>query len=253
MKKTLISFIILVIAATSIYLLVKDSKNDRNEDTQYQKFSNNEIGLEFDYPTGDDGYVLSEVPSKDTKNELVTAIVLTSTEDSIQEPPEGGEGPAVISISVYKNSKKEWPQTWADSNPKYSLINLKIGEVYETVVGGANAIGYMADGLYASGNVVVAHGENVYVFSAQFMDEDSEIINDFNKILASIQFVPTGSEVGVPQGKLDVRVVCEQALIYMTFPSSVEADAFVAECVDGKHPQVIESYIKQMGLDGAAL
>jgi hypothetical protein len=53
-----------------------------------------------------------------------------------------------------------------------------------------------------------------------------------------------------PQGKLDIRVACEQALIYMTFPDGGEADKFVEECVEGKHPDVIENYIKQFGEDG---
>ena len=57
-----------------------------------------------------------------------------------------------------------------------------------------------------------------------------------------------------PQGKLDIAVVCESALAYMTFPDGASADAFVAECKEGKHPDVIERYKEQMGLgDGAAI
>jgi hypothetical protein len=56
------------------------------------------------------------------------------------------------------------------------------------------------------------------------------------------------------QGKLNINVVCDSALTYMTFPSSVEADQFIAECKEGKHPEVIEHYKAQMNLgDGAAL
>ena len=54
--------------------------------------------------------------------------------------------------------------------------------------------------------------------------------------------------------KLNINVVCEGALAYMTFPSSVEADAFVQDCKDGKHPEVIEKYKADMNLgDGAAI
>lgn len=55
-------------------------------------------------------------------------------------------------------------------------------------------------------------------------------------------------------GKLDINVVCESALSYMSFESSSQADIFVKECKEGKYPEVIERYKAQMGLgDGAAI
>lgn len=55
-------------------------------------------------------------------------------------------------------------------------------------------------------------------------------------------------------GKIDINAVCEGALSYMTFPDGASADAFVAECKEGKHPQVIEKYKADMNLgDGAAI
>ncbi len=50
-------------------------------------------------------------------------------------------------------------------------------------------------------------------------------------------------------GKLDINAVCDGALAYMTFPTGAEAEQFVAECKDGKHPEVIEQYRQQMGAD----
>lgn len=56
------------------------------------------------------------------------------------------------------------------------------------------------------------------------------------------------------QGKLNINVVCEGALAYMSFPDGASAEKFVAECKEGKHPEVIEQYKLQMGLgDGAAI
>jgi hypothetical protein len=55
-------------------------------------------------------------------------------------------------------------------------------------------------------------------------------------------------------GKLDINVVCEGALSYMTFPDAQSAETFVNECKEGKHPEVIERYKEQMGLgDGATI
>lgn len=59
---------------------------------------------------------------------------------------------------------------------------------------------------------------------------------------------------GVPtQGKINPQVACESALVYMTFENGAAADAFVAECVAGEHPEVIERYINEMGIDGAQI
>lgn len=57
-----------------------------------------------------------------------------------------------------------------------------------------------------------------------------------------------------PMGKLNINVVCEGALAYMTFPDAASADAFVEECKAGEHPEIIERYKAQMNLgDGAQL
>jgi membrane protease YdiL (CAAX protease family) len=54
--------------------------------------------------------------------------------------------------------------------------------------------------------------------------------------------------------KLNINVVCENALSYMSFPNAEAADKFVAECKAGEHPEVIEHYKEQMGLgDGASI
>lgn len=54
------------------------------------------------------------------------------------------------------------------------------------------------------------------------------------------------------QGKINIDAVCEGALAYMTFPDGASADAFVADCKDGKHPEVIERYKADMNLGGGA-
>ncbi len=54
--------------------------------------------------------------------------------------------------------------------------------------------------------------------------------------------------------KINIDAVCEGALAYMSFPDGAAAAQFVAECKEGKHPEVIEQYKAQMNLgDGAAI
>ncbi len=56
------------------------------------------------------------------------------------------------------------------------------------------------------------------------------------------------------QGKIDINTVCQSALAYMTFETGAQADMFVAECIQGKYPEVIERFKVQMNVgDGAAI
>jgi hypothetical protein len=64
---------------------------------------------------------------------------------------------------------------------------------------------------------------------------------------------PTGEQTDSGE-KLNIKVVCESALTYMTFPDGESADRFVAECEAGEHPDVIERYKAEMDYgDGAAI
>ncbi len=60
--------------------------------------------------------------------------------------------------------------------------------------------------------------------------------------------------VDKPQGKLNINVICEQAISYMKFTDAKSADLFIADCKEGKHPEVIEKYKADMNLgDGVAI
>jgi len=48
--------------------------------------------------------------------------------------------------------------------------------------------------------------------------------------------------------KLNIAAVCEGALAYMSFPDGASAEAFVQECKEGKHPEVIEQWKKDNGI-----
>jgi hypothetical protein len=64
-----------------------------------------------------------------------------------------------------------------------------------------------------------------------------------------------GDGANAPRGtKLDINAVCKSALAYMTFPDNRAVDVFMDECREGKHPEVIERFIKEMGGgDGRAI
>jgi hypothetical protein len=193
MKKTAFVLIGAALAVGSYYLymywaLGNDSVEQISEG--YQTYSQSDTGLAFDYLDGPEGYVVDERMPVDLGTGLVKNIMLTRTEDTLNELPVGGEGPPRIVISVFENAQKQFPRTWAEEHVQYSNINLIMSEVEEVVVGGANAIRYTADGLYASENVVVAHGDYLYVITGQFIDQDSQIRLDYVTLVSSIRFIP---------------------------------------------------------------
>ncbi len=51
------------------------------------------------------------------------------------------------------------------------------------------------------------------------------------------------------QAKINIDAVCNGALAYMTFSDGKSADLFVKECIDGKHPEVIERYKTELNLN----
>lgn len=60
-------------------------------------------------------------------------------------------------------------------------------------------------------------------------------------------YVPR-QEMPMMEGKLNINEICEGALAYTDFTDGASADAYVKECKEGKHPEVIERYKADMGL-----
>ena len=96
--------------------------------------------------------------------------------------------------------------------------------------------------------VVIALGVVVLVFVGVFAFLGEEEGAQFGEPVVSEEVMaePAAAEESSvrPQGKIDVRVACESALMYTTFTE---------ECIEGKHPEVIERFISEMGVDGAMI
>lgn len=106
---------------------------------------------------------------------------------------------------------------------------------------------------FQAGAHIVAHGFSV---PQEALSTDHWQRYDIVGIFTITEMISAAPrpDAGAPQGKLDIRAVCESALAYMTFPDAASADTFIAECIDGMHPEVVEQYKAQMGLgDGAAI
>ncbi len=159
----------------------------------YTTYTDEWLGFLFSYPTGENGYTMTEPQVGIDDSGLQKILVLTDTQEAKlfeDNPVIGGEGPPTITLLVFDNQKRLTPLLWAETNTLYSNISLKRSETSETVIGGAHAIQYMADGLYASEIAIVAHGSHVYVLNGSFIDVSSTIRKDFETILNSITFIP---------------------------------------------------------------
>lgn len=94
---------------------------------------------------------------------------------------------------------------------------------------------------------------NELMMEDSFIDESLE--GDYQEnAQGDVQTGSQGSVQGNMQGKININEVCEGALIRMTFTNGAAAEKFVAECKEGKHPEVIEQFKVEMNLgDGAQI
>src|SRR5262245_37801514 len=98
-------------------------------------------------------------------------------------------------------------------------------------------------------NLLIGLGILVVVLVAGYAYMQMQPKSDTGTEQTQGQNTNNGSTAGA---KINIQAVCTGALAYMTFPSSAEADAFVQDCIDGKHPEVIEQYRAQIGADNNA-
>ena len=214
--------------------------------------SDHTYGFEFSYLKGPDGYITIE-DNESSDEDFVTGLTLFNKKEyeELQNSTDAREGPPAMHVRVYKNPEQVDAPVWSMRHPSESNRELAIGEAEEAVVGGANAEHYVVDGLYPTDTYVVAHDNHIYVLMGAYLERGDDKHQAFVDLVTSFTF-PAPQPAG-GAAKINPQVACESALAYMTFPSSIEADDFVASCIAGNHPEVIEKYIQSLGLDGATI
>lgn len=117
---------------------------------------------------------------------------------------------------------------------------------------------YLSEDFYVSAAPLPATElarNNVYVFALPpRWDFDYSLeYKEAQEIMAGNPLQPFDlANTTTSEAKLNINVVCEQALSYMTFANATSADAFVADCKEGKHPEVIEKYKADLNLGAGA-
>lgn len=152
-------------------------------------YSNTELGISFQYHGGDNGFVLTNMPSKDEHAYLERELSLMTKEDSkvILSEHAPFEGPPMITVSIFKNPNNLSLNAWAESNKSYSNYGMKDGEPATLTISNANAIRYKSDGLYQADNVVIGNAGLIYLVSCAYVDELSSMHKDFLELLGSIE------------------------------------------------------------------
>lgn len=149
-----------------------------------------DAGFSFSYRGGDDGYVLEEIPPTDVvHSQFMKTFLLMRVVDrqELMRSEADREGPPTIALMVYRNPDRLDAAAWAKAE-SVSNYAQGVSAPIDTAVGGEHAVAFESDGLYRSDNVVVTHGDKVYVFSAAWMDAADRMRSDFSEMLRTIEF-----------------------------------------------------------------
>lgn len=155
------------------------------------QLSDDTLGYAFTYTKGPNGYVSLTEEDMIGAN-LISAISLVNRAEyeSLQDAPPGREGPPSISVRVYENSAKSQPSVWVMENPNDSNIKLAQRDPVEAVVGGANAVFFVGDGLYPFETYIVAHNNYIYVLTGMYFTQEDVIYKDFQTLVETFEFIP---------------------------------------------------------------
>jgi len=178
MKKIFILLIIIALGAGLYYGL----KTNETTKSQAQVFGD----ISFEYP---ENYVSlrQNLYSAPSLEETILVMQKTDYESVLNGERSEGEGPASIVFQRFTNPQGLSPRAWVEKNIEYSSYNLVIGEPIDGLVGGQKAFIYQGDGLYATRNAAFSLGDKIYLISGQFIDRDSDLYRDYDKVLNSIQ------------------------------------------------------------------
>lgn len=146
--------------------------------------------ISFKYPNT---YFLEEKEVGNAERGHYVFILTEDTEENknLREGKEGipREGSLAMTIDIYQNNLDQlttdlWIASTSDSNYKLSID----GAISTTSVGGLTAKRYRWSGLYEGKSVVIATPLFVYMFSVTSITREDVILQDFERVLASVKF-----------------------------------------------------------------
>ena len=165
----------------SRYLVSKlDGQGSPIQNTNLLQYASEE-GYQFLYP---DRYELSSRTEGNAEREWDVLVLLPKG----YTPPQNGEGPPSISISVFPNpegfSVDQWVMGDMRSNFKLSASQ----DLAPTEIDGERALFYQYSGLYETDAYAVAHEGKIFLFAGGWMGENDPIRTHFQQLVGTVQF-----------------------------------------------------------------
>ncbi len=185
----ILSLVVVVgVVIGAVYLMLKPGaesvigENVPDVTPTTQSYQSSVYGLSFTYP---DTYVLIE--RDEGTGERARHVIVLMDKDDAANVPQNGEGPTTITIDIFDNridaiALESWIKNTSASNYKLSPDQ----ELASTSVSGAPGLSYVWDGLYRGESTVIAHKNDIVMFSVTYMDSTAQIRDDFRSLLSTV-------------------------------------------------------------------
>jgi len=171
---------LVVIAGLAFWLLPRQGGEE-----SLKTYTNQEFGISFRYPSG---YLLDERRNVGERKYQVSLVEDNETNRQIlageNEVPT--EGPVAITLEVLEREGDDNLATWLRTSTS-SNYQLSDSSYSSTTVANVSALRYSWDGLYQGDSVALSHRDNILVFSATYNAPSDKTIQDFPKILETVE------------------------------------------------------------------
>lgn len=204
MKKQLIAvlLVVLVLAGFLVYTQIVKPELDNRTITAVvpTEIVNEELGVGFVYPSGEQGFALIEPPvPAGVADGLQKVYLIMSTEDYIEyQQIDATDTPPSVSVFVF-SMPEALPgsegadrlaklEIWAEVYSKYSSYGLRTAEPEVVEMDGVKVLRYATDGAYKQHVYLAFYKGNVYMFTGQYKLESDRIHEMFTDLIASVTF-----------------------------------------------------------------
>lgn len=202
-EQKLIATLVMLIILGGVFILVQDNKisspyKEVNTDGQvaspilnsremFVTYVNIKNKLSFEYPN--EYYLKEQREAIDSDKELLTVTLVENTKENVDflegRSTDVREGPTSITLKVYPNPDQLSPVEWSSYDPNWNVANSALTPI-EVV--GEIGVSYTWSGLYEGRSVILSKDNHILVFSVTKMNNDDQIIKDFEAILNSTAF-----------------------------------------------------------------
>lgn len=187
MKKKLIVLIIAIVVLVLCYFLFVRRDEVKPVPVGYEEYSNEEIGISFEYRVEPSGYIPIENEVSGKEIFSLSLFDIGAYEELIaSEDPR--EGPTAITVQVFERSPQtsllEWLETEDASN--YNLGGMDGRAIEASAVTG---LSYNWSGLYEGRSIALPYADGVVILSVTYLTSNDTIINDYVEFLDSVELI----------------------------------------------------------------